>query len=491
MTATASEALPNVTVAIVTRGRAQVLARALIGVSQIDYPTYEIVVVGDLPAIKDCDVPDWIARQVRYVRFDEANICAARNHAIRVASGEIIAFLDDDAVPEPTWLRELVRPFSTPAIAAVSGCVRDVDGIAFEWCGGLFDRSADEYPLSETSDIVTLSASDQTSADRYLALRGVNVAFCRDALMEIGGFDEAIRYYLDETDVAIRLAGAGHHAAFTRRAEVHHLRMPNAQRGHLQMPGNQHEIGAAKGFFCAQHLSEKDRPAALRRFRARRCAELDPQMRLGVVRTSDRDRVDAELAAGWAEGVQRKSTRLSVSEAPAAKFTPFDAPPQRLRMALTTGWGVAAIRRARRFAAALARLGHVVSCFSPVSGPWPQRVAFENGVWMHTGGTWTLPVRDTDGLMALGRAARARAEMQRVAATRPPDVALTSLSRARKTECTAISVSPSGAALALSLREENAAQERQIRELLQSVAESDIEAAYRASSVDSAQDARV
>ncbi|MCB2152739.1 MAG: glycosyltransferase, partial [Rhodobacteraceae bacterium] len=57
----------------------------------------------------------------------------ARNLGLAAAAGEIVAFIDDDAVPEPRWLARLTAPFADPGIAAAGGFVVGRNGISFQW----------------------------------------------------------------------------------------------------------------------------------------------------------------------------------------------------------------------------------------------------------------------------------------------------------------------------------------------------------------------
>ncbi|WP_372887787.1 glycosyltransferase family 2 protein, partial [Shimia sp.] len=122
-----------VSVVIVSRGRPQALARCLTGLSQQTHPSFETIVVADpsgCAAVND----GAFSGLVKLVAFDEANISAARNLGIARAAGELVAFIDDDAVPEPTWLAHLVAPFdSDPEVMAAGGFVRGRNGISFQW----------------------------------------------------------------------------------------------------------------------------------------------------------------------------------------------------------------------------------------------------------------------------------------------------------------------------------------------------------------------
>ena len=109
-----------VSVVIVSRGRPQSLARTLTGISQLQYWNFEVVVVADPEGIASAAALPF-SDDLKLVPFDTPNISAARNLGLRHAAGEIIAFIDDDAVPEPMWLRHLVAPASQSDVAAMGG----------------------------------------------------------------------------------------------------------------------------------------------------------------------------------------------------------------------------------------------------------------------------------------------------------------------------------------------------------------------------------
>ena len=109
-------------VVVVSRGRVADLPLCLIGLSQLDYPSFEIVLVADPEGIAAVQVLDFVD-QVKQVTFDEPNISAARNLGIAQAAGDIVAFIDDDAVAEPTWLTHLMKGFEQPEVACAGGFV--------------------------------------------------------------------------------------------------------------------------------------------------------------------------------------------------------------------------------------------------------------------------------------------------------------------------------------------------------------------------------
>jgi len=80
----------------------------VLGLSQVQYDDFEIVVVANA---KGLAALDGFKGKIKTVQFDDANISMARNIGIAHSAGEIVAFIDDDAVPEPTWLTYLITPF--------------------------------------------------------------------------------------------------------------------------------------------------------------------------------------------------------------------------------------------------------------------------------------------------------------------------------------------------------------------------------------------
>ena len=99
----------SVSVVVVSRDRPDALYLCVLCLSQVQYNAFEIVVVADAKGLAALD--DFKGK-IKAVQFDDANISMARNIGIVHSAGEIVAFIDDDAVPEPTWLTYLTAPFS-------------------------------------------------------------------------------------------------------------------------------------------------------------------------------------------------------------------------------------------------------------------------------------------------------------------------------------------------------------------------------------------
>jgi O-antigen biosynthesis protein len=111
---------PFCSVVVCTRHRAAELDRCLIGLRHLDYPRYEVIVVdntsGDENVHRLAD-----AAGARWVVEPTVGLSRARNTGARAARGELIAFIDDDAVAQPTWLATHAAAFRDPSVAATTG----------------------------------------------------------------------------------------------------------------------------------------------------------------------------------------------------------------------------------------------------------------------------------------------------------------------------------------------------------------------------------
>jgi glycosyltransferase involved in cell wall biosynthesis len=188
-------AAPFVSVVICTRDRPEELENCLRFLECQQYPRFEVVVVDNAPSsdavrilveAKKGEVP------FRYVLEARAGLQRARNAGIAAASGTIIAFVDDDDEPDSHWLAGLACGFAQgDDIGCVSGMVvpARLDTQAqelFEQLGGhckgrdfspaIYSRHGPQNPLYPLPPFGV----------------GANMAFRREALASIGGFDVAL-----------------------------------------------------------------------------------------------------------------------------------------------------------------------------------------------------------------------------------------------------------------------------------------------------------
>ena len=203
------EGAPRISVVVCTYNGARWLDGCFDALSRVEYPNFEVMLVDDGSTDGSSAVAE--RRGVRVVRSDQnGGLSAARNLGLRASTGEIIAYLDDDARPEPDWLRRLAHTFQTRPYGAVGGPNIPPRG------DGVVADCITESPGGPIHVLVTDEVAEH--------IPGCNMAIRRDALTEIGGFDPRFRTAGDDVDICWRLQDAGHRIGFNASAVVWHHR---------------------------------------------------------------------------------------------------------------------------------------------------------------------------------------------------------------------------------------------------------------------------
>ena len=221
-----SEALPPITVVVCTRDRAELLEGCLAALAALDYPEYEVLVVDNAGRTADTAL---LAerRGARCVREDRPGLDWARNRGIAAARHDVVAFTDDDARPDPGWLRAIGAAFVDPTVMAVTGPVAPVELETraqqhFELVGGGMAHGFARRRLrrAELTDKQLLWASSFGV--------GANMAFRRAVFADVRPFDPALDVGTasgggGDVELLHRLVARGHTLAYEPSALVWHL----------------------------------------------------------------------------------------------------------------------------------------------------------------------------------------------------------------------------------------------------------------------------
>ncbi len=245
----------DVTAAICTRNRTEQLARAIDSLVHQEWMPREILVIDNAPTnestlqlIRGC-YPG-----VRYVREPVPGLDFARNCALRSAEGEIVAFLDDDAVARRNWCRSLIHAFEkNERVAVCTGLVEPLHleteaQRLFEANGGLArGRDSIRLPVDRWKPLHGRPGSLVAWATRIGV--GCNLAVRKAVAQELGGFDVA----LDlggvlpgggDLDMVWRALVAGYEALYLPEAVVLHEHRREMQAACDQIVGHQRALVA-------------------------------------------------------------------------------------------------------------------------------------------------------------------------------------------------------------------------------------------------------
>lgn len=163
-------------------------------------PTEVILVVDHNPALLErvrAEMPDVIAVE----NGEEHGLSGARNSGLAVAQGEIIAFLDDDAIADANWLEELMHDYQDPQVVGTGGVILPI------W----MHQRPDWFP-EEFYWVVGCSYRGLPSATvKVRNLIGCNMSFRREVFTAVGGFRSGIGRVdtrpvgCEETELCIRV----------------------------------------------------------------------------------------------------------------------------------------------------------------------------------------------------------------------------------------------------------------------------------------------
>ncbi len=199
---------PRISVVVCTYNGARTIRDCLEGLCCLAYPDYEVIVVDD----GSTDDVGAVAREfdVRLIQTPNRGLATARNTGLKAATGEIVAYIDDDAHPDPHWLTYLAATFLSTSHAGVGG-----PNIAPPGDGPIAECVA-RAPGGPVHVLITDREAEH--------IPGCNAAFRKSCLEAIGGFDPQFRTAGDDVDVCWRLQERGWTLGFHPAAMVWHHR---------------------------------------------------------------------------------------------------------------------------------------------------------------------------------------------------------------------------------------------------------------------------
>jgi glycosyltransferase involved in cell wall biosynthesis len=225
---------PKVSVVVCAYNAESTMDACLTSLRELRYPAYEVIVVDDGSTDRTGQIADGY-EGIHVIHQENRGLSAARNVGIAASRGDIVAFTDSDCVADPDWLHYLVSTFLASGRPAVGG---------------------PNLPPPEDSRVASCVAVSPGGPLHVLLddeeaehIPGCNMAFRREVLEEIGGFDPIYRAAGDDVDLCWRLQERGHRIGFSPAAMVWHFRR-NTVKAYV---GQQRGYGKAEALLYFRH----------------------------------------------------------------------------------------------------------------------------------------------------------------------------------------------------------------------------------------------
>ena len=207
---------PAVSVVIPTFNGADRLPATLAALARQTLPRedWEVVVIDDGSTDNTGEVA--AAGGARVIRFPaNRGVGAARNAGVAEARAPVLAFIDDDCIPQPDWLEQLIEPFRDSSVDGVGGKIHPAgdDGLMLRYLKARNPWAPLPAELLRSSNrlyrllvyLKGLMRVGQRGGDpeELFAVAGANMAFRAELLAGVGGFDETYRVS-EETELCRR-----------------------------------------------------------------------------------------------------------------------------------------------------------------------------------------------------------------------------------------------------------------------------------------------
>ena len=199
---------PSISVIVCSYNGARTIRDCLEALARLEYPNFDVIVVDD----GSTDATAAIASEydVRLIRTPNRGLSSARNTGLWAARGELIAYIDDDAFPDPHWLHYLATMFVSTDCAGIGGPNLPPPG------DGTIADCVANAPGGPTHVLLSDWEAEH--------IPGCNMAFRRAELLAIRGFDPQFRVAGDDVDLCWRLQQRGLRVGFSPAAIVWHHR---------------------------------------------------------------------------------------------------------------------------------------------------------------------------------------------------------------------------------------------------------------------------
>ena len=202
-------------------------------------------------------------------------------------------------------MTQLAEAYDRAEVAATGGVVFDPSGYAYQYQYSTANRLGNANWASKSStEHLCFPGSYE-----FPYLQGTNASFRRSVLLEVGGFDEEIEFYLDETELCCRIIDAGYVIRQLPNAYVHHKFAPSHVRDENKITRYRYPVLKNKIYSSLKHAQPYFKLADIlednRNFIQTHAIEVDSFIRSGRLPETELDRFQNESKLAWERGNER------------------------------------------------------------------------------------------------------------------------------------------------------------------------------------------
>lgn len=189
----------TLSIVICTYNRSDLLERCLDYLQYQTNQNFEVIVINGPSTDNTEEVLERYKQTIKIARNPKRNLSISRNMGIELSDGELIAFIDDDALPFDDWVDTLIREFSERPLthAAIGGPAYYAGTLKFQ----AQDIGINKLAIAK----VNIDSSEIGSDGWERSMLGTNTCFRADIIRAVCGFDEQFDYFLDESELSFRL----------------------------------------------------------------------------------------------------------------------------------------------------------------------------------------------------------------------------------------------------------------------------------------------
>jgi len=214
---------PKISVSIVNLNGEKYLKGCLNSLKELNYPQdkLEVIVVDNGSTDKSLSLVKSNYPQVKIIKNSKnMGFAYANNQAAKAATGEYIAFLNNDTKVDKNWLIELLRPiYKDKEIVASGSKVLSFDGKKIDFVGGMINFEGKGFQIDYDIPV------EKDTYNMYAFLPFVNggaMLVNKKVFLDVGSFDEDFFAYYEDVDFGWRLWVLGYKVVFAPKSIVYH-----------------------------------------------------------------------------------------------------------------------------------------------------------------------------------------------------------------------------------------------------------------------------